>query len=77
MNTNNSMNIQKNSKSFLGLPHWDKEMLFDEKTGANKSRNTVPLINLRYFNHMTVGRGALAASRAMHHFLASCCGLMY
>jgi hypothetical protein len=43
MNTNNSMNIRKNSKSFLGMPIGTRRSCLKEKTEDEKSRDTVPL----------------------------------
>jgi hypothetical protein len=43
MNTNNSTNIQKNSKSSPDA-YLDQEKLFEEKTGDEKSHDTVPLM---------------------------------
>jgi hypothetical protein len=42
-NTNNSTNIRKNSKSFLGMPIGTSRSCLMKKTGHEKSRDTVPL----------------------------------
>jgi hypothetical protein len=42
-NTNNSTNIRKNSKSFLGMPFGTRRSCLMKKTGDEKSRDTVPL----------------------------------
>ncbi len=42
-NTNNSTNILKKSKSFLGLPIGTRRSCLMKKTGHEKSRDTVPL----------------------------------
>jgi hypothetical protein len=42
MNTNNSMNIRKNLKSFLGMPIRTRRSCLMKKTGHEKSRGTVP-----------------------------------
>jgi hypothetical protein len=42
-NTNNSTNIRKYSKSFLGLPTGTRRSCLMEYTGEEKSRDTVPL----------------------------------
>jgi hypothetical protein len=42
-NTNNSTNIQKNSKSVLGMPIGTMRRCLMKKTGHKKSRDTVPL----------------------------------
>ncbi len=42
-NPNNSMNIKKNSKSFLGMPIETRGSCLMKKTKHEKSRDTVPL----------------------------------
>jgi hypothetical protein len=42
-NTNNSTNIQKNSKSVLGMPIGTRRRCLMKKTRPEKSRDTVPL----------------------------------
>ncbi len=42
-NTNNSTNIRKNSKSFLGIPIGTRRSCLVKKTKHEKSRDTVPL----------------------------------
>jgi hypothetical protein len=43
-NTNNSMNIQKNYKSFMDVPIGISRNCFKKKTGDEKPRDTVPLM---------------------------------
>ena len=43
-NSNNSSNIRKNSKSFLGVSNGTRRRCLMKKTGVKKSRDTVPLI---------------------------------
>jgi hypothetical protein len=43
MNMNNSTNIQKNSKSLLGMPVGTRRSCLMKKTGGKNSRDTVPL----------------------------------
>jgi hypothetical protein len=43
MNTNNSTNIRKNSKSFLGMPIETRRSCLMKKTGHKKSRDTSPV----------------------------------
>ncbi len=42
-NWNNSSNIRKNSKSFLGVSNGTRRRCLMKKTGVKKSRDTVPL----------------------------------
>jgi hypothetical protein len=42
-NSNNSSNIQKNSKSFLGMSNGTRRRCLMKKTRIKKSRDTVPL----------------------------------
>jgi hypothetical protein len=42
-NSNNSSNIRKNSKSFLGMSNGTRRRCLMKKTRAKKSRDTVPL----------------------------------
>ncbi len=42
-NSNNSSNIRKNSKSFLGVSNGTRRRCLMKKTGVKKSRDTVPL----------------------------------
>jgi hypothetical protein len=50
-NTNNSTNILKKSKLFLGLPIGTRRSCLIKKTGHEKSRDTVPLRFLRFLRH--------------------------
>jgi hypothetical protein len=50
-NSNNSTNIRKNLKSFLGMPTETRKSYLMKKTGHEKSRDTVPL---RQNNNCTV-----------------------
>jgi hypothetical protein len=43
MNANNSTNIRKKSKSFLGMPLRTRRSCLMKKPGREKSRDTVPL----------------------------------
>jgi hypothetical protein len=43
--SNNSSNIRKNSKSFLGVSNWTRRRCLMNKTRVKKSRDTVPLIS--------------------------------
>ncbi len=46
-NSNNSSNIRKNSKSFLGVSNGTRRKCLMIKTRVKKSRDTVPLSQLR------------------------------
>jgi hypothetical protein len=50
-NTNNSTNLRKNSKSVLGMPIGTRRRCLMKKTGHEKSRDTVPLMN---FDHISI-----------------------
>ncbi len=55
MNTNYSMSIRKNSRTFLGmLTGTIKNCLMKKPTGAEKSHNTAPLIKncIFYFSNL-------------------------
>jgi hypothetical protein len=46
MNTNNFTNIRKKSKLFLDVPIGTRGTSLKKKTGFEKSRDTVPLIDV-------------------------------